>query len=107
MDFGFLLIRANPFSFYLYLLPKGIVWFSRRLPGYCCKGVKIIGRFIKTVFVLVHSNERLLCMVDAAIGVAVFHFTGNNIFLGMLAGGVLGVVNYEIISVRILKLTPR
>jgi len=63
--------------------------------------------FAKTIFVLIHSNERLLCMVDAAIGVAIFHFTGNNIFLGMLAGGVLGVVNYEIVSVRLLKLSPR
>ncbi len=65
------------------------------------------GRLVKTVFILIHSNERLLCMVDAAIGVAVFHFTGNNIFLGMLAGGALGVINYEIISVRLLKLVPR
>lgn len=63
--------------------------------------------FARTVFIAIHSSERLLCMVDAAIGVAVFHFTGNNIFLGMLAGGILGVINYEIVSVRLLKLTPR
>ncbi|MFH1990358.1 MAG: hypothetical protein ABIJ19_00690 [Patescibacteria group bacterium] len=107
MGFGFLLIRSNPFLFYFYWLPKGIIWLLRRLPGYCCKGAKIIGQFIKTVFVLIHSNERLLCMVDAAIGVVVFHFTGNNIFLGMLAGGALGVINYEVISVRLLKLVPR
>jgi len=41
--------------------------------------------------------------VDAALGTAVGYFTGNPL-IGAVAGGLLGVVNYEIITVRVMKL---
>lgn len=63
-----------------------------------------VGRFIKTVFVLIHSDPRLLCGCDAAIGATIGYFVGNPL-IGALAGGIIGVLNYEIISVRLFHLT--
>ena len=60
--------------------------------------------FIKVFFLLVHSNIRLLCACDAAFGAIIGYFCGNAL-VGALAGGVLGVINYEVVSVRLLKLT--
>jgi len=63
-------------------------------------------RFGWHLFKLVHSDQALICLVDAAIGVVIgFYFW--NPFIGALAGGVLGKINYELVSVRWLKLAPK
>jgi hypothetical protein len=80
----------------------------------CCK---FAGQFVWKLFKLVHSNERLLCLVDASIGAAIGRFYFENTFavgkylilkalLGLVAGGIWGLVNYEIVSKRILHLVP-
>lgn len=64
-----------------------------------------IGRFVARVFIYVHSERRTLCFVDATLGAGIGFFCGSAI-IGVVAGAALGVVNYELVSVRWLKLVP-
>jgi len=61
--------------------------------------------FLRRFFFLIHSQERLLCAFDAALGAGIGYLCGNP-FVGALCGGILGVANFEIVSRRILKLVP-
>ncbi|MCX6742758.1 MAG: hypothetical protein NT116_00805 [Candidatus Parcubacteria bacterium] len=92
----FLLI--NP----LFLFTLGPITFLY-LTAICFK--KTIFPFCKTLFLLIHSEIRLLCFFDAGIGAGIGYFTGNAL-IGAICGGVLGVINYEIVSKRLLKLAP-
>lgn len=89
----------NAFSLYFYWLPKGILWSIRNIP----KAIMFLGRFIKTFFILIHSDIRLLCGIDAAIGTAIGYFAGSAV-VGFFAGGLIGVANYELVSKKLLKL---
>ena len=60
---------------------------------------KIVVRFTKHLFILIHSELRLLCMTDSLIGGLVGYYYGNA-FIGGLAGAAFGVINYKLISVR-------
>jgi len=74
--------------------------------------------FIRRAFRYIHSEIRTLCAVDAALGVLVAFTYGwlsgveaplarlGLYVLGGALGGVLGVVNFELVSVRWLKLVP-
>lgn len=62
-------------------------------------------RFAITLTRLIHSDVRLLCGVDAAIGAGIGYFTANAL-LGALAGGIFGVLNFEVLSKRVLKIVP-
>ncbi len=73
-----------------------------RQVGHCAL---LLAKFIATVFVYVHSARRTICFVDAAIGTAV-GYTYGNVLVGVVAGAILGFVNYEVVSVRWLKLAP-
>lgn len=59
-------------------------------------------KFVIEFFHLIHSELRLLCAVDAGLGTAIGYFTGDAL-IGAIAGAILGIVNYEVISVRVLK----
>lgn len=59
--------------------------------------------FLKKVFILIHSDIRLLCGIDAAIGSGCGYLLGN-VLIGGLIGGILGVLNYYFVSIKILKL---
>lgn len=107
-------IRFNPVSFYFYYLPvwfvKGIFYVVPRAPGFLRKVVVTFGkivvifaRFVKTLFIMIHSEIRLLCALDAAIGAGIGYFAGS-VLIGALAGGLVGVLNYEVITKRILHL---
>ena len=64
-------------------------------------------RFLRTLFVLIHSEIRLLCACDAAIGAAAGYFYGNPL-IGGVVGGIFGVLNYEVVSKRLLRIrVPR
>ena len=69
------------------------------------KAICFCGLFFKNVFILIHSEFRLLCGVDAAIGAVIGYFAGY-VIVGLIVGGILGVLNYELISRRWLKLVP-
>ncbi|MDP2638903.1 MAG: hypothetical protein Q8P06_01905 [Candidatus Azambacteria bacterium] len=73
--------------------------------------------FLWKLVKIIHSNKRLLCGIDAAIGGGVTYLwlvpssiTFWEGFLlsvfGGLIGGLIGVFNYKIISVRVLHLAP-
>ncbi|MFH1668006.1 MAG: hypothetical protein ABH884_03230 [Candidatus Komeilibacteria bacterium] len=82
-------------------LPSKIVTISARI----CGAIMAIGIFTKRLFIGIHSDERLLCMTDAVIGVTIGWYFQTAI-LGMIVGAVFGVLNYELISKRWLKLVP-
>lgn len=63
-------------------------------------------RFVISLTRLIHTDERLLCGVDAAIGAGIGYFTANAL-LGALIGGIFGVLNFEILSKRVFKLVPQ
>ncbi len=101
-----------PPIFLFWHLPRFLVWFCRRIPtGFLAtiRGLvtfaRFLWRFSKELFIRIHSKERLLCAVDSAIGVCVGYLAGNAI-LGGLAGVAFGMLNYEIVSKRILHLVP-
>jgi len=93
-----LLKRYNILSACFYWLPKGLVWCFKRMPG----AALIFGRFVKIWFLLVHARDRRLCLIDAVIGGAVGFLFGNA-DIGLIAGGIFGLVNFEIFSRRVLK----
>ena len=66
---------------------------------------KEIGCFFARAFRYVHSERRTLCFVDAFLGAIAGFFLGSAI-LGAGIGAVLGVINYEIVSIRWLKIVP-
>lgn len=77
------------------------------------KAIKLSGRFAKTAFRYIHTQRRLIVMIDTAIGILFgvalgIHF--DNPLLGTLAcgaiGAILGEVNYRVVSLRWLKLQP-
>lgn len=61
--------------------------------------------FLKHLFIQIHSQRRVLCFVDASFGAAAGFYFGNAI-IGMAVGALLGLLNYELVSVRWLKLAP-
>lgn len=67
--------------------------------------IKVLPRFVSTAFRYVHTQKRTLCFCDAALGAVVGYLAGSAT-IGALAGAVLGFVNYELVSVRWLKLVP-
>jgi hypothetical protein len=90
----------------VWLCVKNIAIFFWKMPRRTKKITVILLKFTKTVFILIHSEARLICGVDAGIGVFVGYFTGH-IIIGALAGGLFGLLNYEIVSKRVLKLVPK
>lgn len=84
---------------------KGLMWLLKRIPR-ACRGMC---KLAKTVFVRIHSQKRLICGVDTAIGVTVGYLLGHSmayVFVGMAIGIIAGLVNYYFVSVRLLKVQP-
>lgn len=101
------LTMFNPFRVYLWLLPRGIIiclwWIAfQGVPTF----VRITGHFVRHLFLVTHSEVRLLCGFDAAIGAAVGYFCSSAL-IGAILGGVLGVLQFEILSIRVFGLVSR
>lgn len=93
-----------------YKLIRGVGWvLLTGLPKLVAVVIPTVSRFsvkfVWTVFKSIHSDGRLLCGVDAGFGTVAGYFAHNAV-IGFLAGGVIGFLNYEIISKRWLKLVP-
>ena len=75
------------------------------IPCLIWNSIKAIGRFVKYFFILIHSDELTLCAVDAAIGASLvyFWFAGSPL-TGAVTGGLFGILNYEVVSKRLLKI---
>jgi hypothetical protein len=107
---------------YLWIIPQLLLW---TVPKYLFLGIwlvlklapaaakalyratKALGRFFWHLLVLIHSENRLLCFVDAAIGVATGYRFFHSAILGALIGGLWGALNFEVLSIRVLKLVPK
>lgn len=94
-------------------LPRGLWWAIRRTPRAVAVVAVTIGRglfaFIRfvprfgwQVFIRVHSEMRILCGTDAALGAAVGYFAGSAL-IGAIVGGLFGVVNYAFVTERWLR----
>ena len=105
-DMGFVkdaLKYLNPISVFFYQIPLGTFLLAeiiiRGIPGTAV----VSGRFIKRVYILIHSEFRSLCAVDIALGGTVGYFAGSMI-IGMIAGGICWIINYKIVTQKILRL---
>jgi len=72
------------------------------IPRFVCHLVLLSADFIWLVFLAIHSEVRLLCGVDAMLGAAIGYYAGSAV-IGAIAGGILGVINYALITERVLK----
>lgn len=110
-----LLVFSNPIVLPITLI-AGVIWMLPRalkqskraalwLGSSTVSAVKAIGWFVKYTFIYVHSQRRTICFVDATLGAAVGYSFGSAI-VGAVAGSLLGLVNYELVSVRWLRLSP-
>ncbi|MFA6160893.1 MAG: hypothetical protein WC766_01805 [Patescibacteria group bacterium] len=91
-------------------LPRGLYFVVRHVVPRVAMSVSediwvvasFFGRFFWQVFIRIHSERRLICGVDAMIGAAIglaFHHA----LIGALAGGIIGLINYALITERWLK----
>jgi len=107
---------GNPFSIgfiTLVCLYEILVWSINHVPHLfraivrcvirVCSLPILFIRFAVRIFVLVHSQRRIICFVDATLGATVGFFLGSAI-IGGICGAFFGLVNYEIVTKRILKL---
>lgn len=110
-----LLVHANPFSagFYaVYFSMRGTLYLVRHIPAawaWCVAAVPIAyatsRAFAIQAFIYVHTERRTICFVDATIGAAAgYHF--GSALIGAAIGAILGVVNYELVAIKWLKLIP-
>jgi len=105
--------KANPLALVFWYFPRGIWFIVKRIPKILgvifelCILVVVVGyHAIFEGFKLVHSDIRLLCACDAAIGTIIGYFSGNAI-IGGIVGGILGILDYELISKRLLRIEAR
>ena len=72
------------------------------IPGELKAASSWMKRFGWELFVRIHSERRLICGVDALLGSAVGYFAGSAA-IGALAGGILGVINYAVVTEHWLR----
>lgn len=88
-------------------LPFTIVFFVMK---YLLLGLRflfsVLPKFAKKLFLLIHSDVRTICGVDAALGAGIGYLSGSAI-VGGIAGAILGILNYWVVSIKILKLKPK
>jgi len=77
---------------------------------YTCYEVSIIaGKLLFRLAKTIYGEERLLCMMSAAIGVGLGHLATHDPWLsavGGVIGVIIGVAQYEVLSKRVFKLVP-
>lgn len=100
--------------FFLWLLPKYIVIGIGYLFYGIAMGFYFAGKFAWHLFKLIHSEKRVLCGVDSAVGAAIsfvcLYQSNLNIgaailivACGGILGAALGIVNWELVSKRLLR----
>jgi hypothetical protein len=102
-------LLSFPPAILVWHLPKLLIFLARKVPWFV-GGCRLVARewsvfwakFFWQMFLLVHSEMRLLCGVDAMLGSAIGFFAGSAI-VGALAGGLFGVFNYLVVTEFCLK----
>lgn len=98
----------SPPLVFFWHLPRGIVWMLRRFP-------RVAVAFAWHLFKLIHSQKRVLCAIDGSLGGATSYIwlvpasatlaeQAMLVVCGGLLGSTFGMVNWEIVSKRILHL---
>lgn len=116
-------IFLNPFAVWFYWVPKGLRWSIVHIPVAVRataravvatargihEAVLAIGRFVKFLFVEIHSDLRLIAGVDATLFAAMNYFSGSFGLALIVAavGGAFGLLNRYLIAERVLGLAPR
>jgi hypothetical protein len=119
-NFSKLTFIISPPTVIFWHLPQG-VWFVARKTPYAIvafirfalrliictpRGIVAATSFCKRfgwqMFIRIHSERRLICGVDALLGSAVGYFAGSAA-IGALAGGILGVINYAVVTEHWLR----
>lgn len=65
-----------------------------------------LGRFLRELFIRINSERRLICGMSAMLGSSVGYFLANPL-AGAIAGGAFGLLFFEVVSKRLLRLTAR
>lgn len=72
---------------------------------------KALWMFVRLLFVnsfrFVHKHEVVLCALWSAVGSFVVYLNGGYSVVGLVLGAAAGVLYFELVSVRLLKLAPR
>ncbi len=92
---------VSPPALIFYWLPCMVVAVVKNFVPAMCK----CAAFVWMVYVLIHSDWRLLRMLDAATGAAVGYFAGS-IAAGALAAGICWLINSELVAKRWLRVVP-
>lgn len=85
-----------PPMFFFWYLPRWIYRGIVRFPNATLRFGRFMRLFSLYLFVRIHSNLRLACLVDAAFGAAIGYFTGH-LFVCTAAGAILGALNAGIV----------
>lgn len=59
-------------------------------------------RFVRYLFLLIHSEARMICAFDAAVGAVAVYFT-NSLLIGAAVAAAAWAINYEILAKRVLR----
>lgn len=85
--------------------PDYAIYITRKLGTVALFVGILIAVFCSSVFMFIHSERRTTCFVAAAIGATIGYFA-NNAIVGAVAGGLVGLVEYQLIAVKWLKIKP-
>ena len=103
--------NTNPIGM-LYWAFVGLAWVAVRAPSALSRFVSSVSQtartlkqFIVGVLVYVHSEGRRIALTDTFFCTIVGSFVESAI-IGVVVGAVVSYVDYELISVRLLKLIP-
>lgn len=109
------LTHWNPLSatiYVIYYALKGTLYVVVRIPAAMpiakaagITGFRTVRAFIVGVFINVQSERRMIALIFATAGAAVFH-SFDSVIIGLVVGVGFGLLEYEIVSVRWLKLVP-
>ena len=97
----FLVNLFSPFIAMYFLLASFVFIFLGALK-FIKNNAKFVFVFIAKLFKAIHSQERILVGTYAVVGGLIAYYFGS-IILGMILGGVLGVITYRLITLRIYK----
>lgn len=94
--------ETNPITVLFWHLPRGC-WGAMKWSAMVA--IPDAVRFLRELFFLIHSNIRLLCGLDSALGACAGYFFGDAL-ISAVAGGLFGVLHYKLLPKRVLKVVP-
>ena len=102
-----ILARVNPISLCYYIVKYALKLILILLKFVFWQLWCFLFTFGWSIYKQVHSDVRLLCGIDALLFAGLCGiFTDLNLIFGALAGGLFGLLNYEVMSKRVLHLVP-